>query len=265
MGLYIAVGAVCALVVVVGVVWGLARSQAPCKAVSPNKVAPWPPKIGPRVEEVGYEAVESVLAVSNGDLSAPLQAIGMILRTIARYIALTMATLGALGLLYRASEPTPVVVLVTDLGLLAAGLATVFGLKRRQIRIPAALLNIGIFVLGLCVAIAGRSAEDEIRRILWPIFGAFCVIAGAANAAGLLIPDRPKAAETDPTEPRLCPLAYQALLVFWFPFAGVPMAIVAIRRIRGSKGKMKGEGLAWAAIVLSAIDLAWWMSSLFLR
>jgi 4-amino-4-deoxy-L-arabinose transferase-like glycosyltransferase len=106
--------------------------------------------------------------------------------SIARYVGLTMGILGALGLLQLFSvgpnvPPPPGEVIGTDVVLLALGIATVLGLRRRALQFPAAILNCVFVFLGLYLIVTAPAEAPGLRRML----GAFCLLAGCVNALAL--------------------------------------------------------------------------------
>ena len=56
-------------------------------------------------------------------------------------------------------------------------------------------------------------------------------------------------------EPEMCDLATWSLIFFFFPFVGLPMAIVARNRIDQSNGLLRGRQLAVASIVVNSYCL----------
>jgi len=57
-------------------------------------------------------------------------------------------------------------------------------------------------------------------------------------------------------QPRVDPLAYLSLVLFMFPYFGLPLALLALYRIGKSNGARTGRGLAWTGVGLNAVVLA---------
>lgn len=55
--------------------------------------------------------------------------------------------------------------------------------------------------------------------------------------------------------PQICALAYWSLILFFFPYVGLPMSIFALRKIARSHGTLRGKGIAWAALVINLLFL----------
>ena len=105
----------------------------------------------------------------------------MVMRRIARYIALTMVVLGVLFLVQAAQSPSTTNILV-GIGSLAVGLLTVYGLKSPEYRIPAAVFNVVLAALGIyLLATKPEGVWPGIRRLI----GAWCFIGGGINATAL--------------------------------------------------------------------------------
>jgi len=108
----------------------------------------------------------------------------MVFRSIARYIALTMAVLGGLGMTQAAQSPSTV---PAYLVILVVGLATVYGLKSPDLRIIAAILNCVVVGIGLYLILVTPEGmlAPEIRRLI----GGFCLIGGGIDAIALFTPE----------------------------------------------------------------------------
>lgn len=88
----------------------------------------------------------------------------------------------------------------------------------------------------------------------------------ADNKVGKLIGEGLKRADpeayralTEPARGTLSPLAYWSLILGLIPLfgwaGGLPLSIIALRKIRRSQGRVRGAGWAWAGGVVSAISL----------
>jgi hypothetical protein len=55
---------------------------------------------------------------------------------------------------------------------------------------------------------------------------------------------------------RLSRLSYWSCLMFWFPLAGLPMAIVALYQINRSRDMLTGKGYAITGLILNSLLLA---------
>lgn len=67
---------------------------------------------------------------------------------------------------------------------------------------------------------------------------------------------RQKASPLTSAKPQLISLAVFSLVLCLLPYAGLPMAICAVRRIGRSNGQLYGKKLAWVSVIINAAVLA---------
>jgi len=170
-------------------------------------------------------------------------------RIIARYIALTMTILGALGL-FQLTQPAgaSAASLVGYLTLIAVGGVTLAALKNSEFRILAGVLNVLLLGIGLWFLLWN---PDEAAAIIRRVLGSFCLVGGSLNAVAMFMPP------VKPGDLPLCPLVIPAFIMLIMPYVGLPMSIVAIRRIKKSGGTLGGELAARIAMWLNVVVLAW--------
>mgnify|MGYP006272904039 CR=1 len=93
-----------------------------------------------------------------------------------------------------------------------------------------------------------------------PISGNFCVNCGKqVSTQQINVEENIK---TQP--PQTTGLSIASLIMsFIFPPAGLIMGIVARKEIINSQNEKSGEGLAWAAIIISTIAIVFWVVIIF--
>jgi hypothetical protein len=103
------------------------------------------------------------------------------------------------------------------------------------------------------VRLAGMSTGKVIGiavLLLIPIIGIITLL-----VVDFQLSDTVDRAYAEEEEPRLSRLSYWSLIMFWFPLAGLPMAIVALYHIQRSRGMLTGKGFAISGIVMNSFVL----------
>ena len=108
---------------------------------------------------------------------------------VARWVSLVLAVLGVLGWSQTASHANAGNNMIPWIITFAVGVVTVNCLRRKFLRIPAMILNVGLVVLGIwSILTATGAVSPEIRRVL----GGFCLVCGCLNIAGIRSASREK-------------------------------------------------------------------------